>query len=157
MVAVLELAAAAWLMAVLGVLGSIQAAKVQEATGQGLLHSLILTFTGVLPLLLPLGLNSVAWGVGSLPLMLWTTLMSPREAALALAAPLDSRMPRVGLVGGEMPVVPFACWAVAIVGPALGGWWVWRYTVRHFDRLVGRPFRPAETAGRREPAAVPAG
>ena len=78
--------------------------------------------------------------------MIWTSLMSYGEAADALGSPLNPHTPRFGLVGGERPLIIFACWFIAIVGPSLGGLWAWRYTVAHFDRLVGRPHRAAETA-----------
>jgi hypothetical protein len=144
LVSVLELAASAWLMAVFGVLGSIRAEKAEAAVGQGLVLTLILTGSGVLPLLLPAGLNSVLWGAGSLPFMLWTSLVSNRDLAVAVASPLNPHAPRIGLSGGEMPILLFSSWLIAIIGPFLGGLWTWRYTVAHFDRLVGRPFRAAD-------------
>jgi ABC-2 family transporter protein len=143
---ILILAASSWLMATCGILGSIRTEKAQDGVGQWMLLVIILSCTGMLPLLLPAGLNSVLWGVGSSPLMIWTSLMSYGEAAAALTSPLNPHTPRFGLVGGERPLIVFACWLIAIVGPSLGGLWAWRYTVAHFDRLVGRPIRAAETA-----------
>jgi ABC-2 family transporter protein len=140
----LEVAASAWLMAVLGVLASLRAGKAESAPAQGAVPTLVLTTTGVLPLLLPPGLNPVLLGAGSLPLMAWTSLVSYREMASALAAPLDPHFPWVGLPGGQIPLLVFISWLVAILGPAGGGLVAWRYAVAHFDRLVGRPHRAAE-------------
>src|SRR5262249_55242081 len=108
-VSLLELAASVWMMAVLGVLGSIRAEKAELASGQGALVALGLTLTGALPLLLPVGLNSVLWGSGSLPFMLWTSLVSYREVAAALASPFRASFHHwMGLFGGQMPMLIFA-------------------------------------------------
>lgn len=44
-----------------------------------------------------------------------------------------------------LPMIVFAAWAVAIVGPAAIGGWAWRSALTHFDRLVGRPHRAIGT------------
>jgi hypothetical protein len=144
-VALMELAASIWLIAVFGALGAIQAEKAEGAAAQGLHLTLLLTCTGVLPLLLPAGFNSVLLASGSLPFMVWTSLLSYRDLARALASPLTGNG-WTGLRGGQVPLVVFASWLLAMVGPALGGTWAWRYGMRHFDRLVGRPHRPAPAA-----------
>ena len=146
LVSLLEMAASVWLMAVCGVLGSIRGPKAESSAGQAVFVALILTCTGILPVLLPPGLNPVLLGAGSLPLMAWTSLVSYREAATVLSAPLDPHFQWVGLYGGQMPMLVALAWLVAIVGPALAGFLVWRYTMTHFDRLVGRPFRAPEAA-----------
>ena len=96
-------------------------------------------------MLLPGGLNSVLWGAGSLPLMVWTSLLSYREVAVMLADPFAPTHRCVGVPGGQMPMLVFTSWLIAIVGPILGGLWIRRYTLTHFDRLVGRPYRAAES------------
>ena len=146
LVSMLELAASAWMIAVLGVLGSIRAEKAENAAGQGLLLTMALTSTGVLPMLWRVGLNSVLWGAGCVPLMLWTSLVSYREVTAALGSPLDPHFQWVGLLGGQMPLLVLTSWTIAIIGPALGGLWAWRYIITHFDRLVGRPHRTPEPA-----------
>jgi hypothetical protein len=135
--------ASVWLMGAFGILGSIRAEKAQAAAGQGISLAMVLLFSGILPILLPPGFNSVVWGVGSAPLMVWTSLMSYSDVATALANPLRPTVPWLGLIGGQSPMILFLCWLIAIVGPALGGFWIWRYTIIHFDWLVGRPHRPA--------------
>jgi hypothetical protein len=140
-VSILELAASVWMMSTFGALVSIHARKGEDAMSRGLLITWLLTCTGVLPLLLPVGLNSVLWGAGSLPLMVWTSLLSYREVAAATAAPLDPHFVWYGMWGGQMPVLVLAAWLIAVVGPALAGLWAWRYALAHFDRLVGRPNR----------------
>src|SRR5262249_33578519 len=147
LVSLLELAASAWMMAVLGVLGSIRAEKAELASGQGALVALGLMLMGTLPLLLPVGLNSVLWGSASLPFMLWTSLVSYREFTAALGSPFRANLHHwMGLLGGQRPMLIVAAWLVAIVGPGLIGLRTWRYTIRHFDRLVGRPYRANEHA-----------
>ena len=156
LVSLLALAASVWLMAVCGVFGSIHSGKAESSASQVVLLILILTFTGILPLLLPPGLNPVLLGAGSLPLMAWTSLVSYREVSTALSAPLDPHFHWVGLYGGQMPMLVALAWLVAIVGPSLAGFLVWRYMMTHFDRLVGRPFRVPETAESDAPGELPA-
>jgi hypothetical protein len=144
LVSLLELAASVGMMAVLAVLGAIRTEKAEVGAGLGSLLAITLTMTGALPLFLPIGLNSVLWGAGSAPLMVWTSLVSYREVTAALASPLD---PNFQWFGGQRPVLVFTAWLVAIVGPALIGLWTWRYTIRHFDRLVGRPHRAGDAVG----------
>jgi ABC-type transport system involved in multi-copper enzyme maturation permease subunit len=146
LVSVLELAASVGLMAVFGVLGSLQAEKAEAAVGQGLVLTLILMGTGVLPMLLPVGLNSVLWGAASLPLVTWTSLLSYRELSTALASPLHPQFQWVGLPGGQMPMLVFSSWLIGILGPAVATFWMWKYTISQFDRLVGRPHRTSAAA-----------
>jgi ABC-type transport system involved in multi-copper enzyme maturation permease subunit len=143
-VSMLALAASVWLLTNCGVLGSIQATRAENSAAQGVTVPTLLIFTGVLPLLLPVGLNSVLWAVGSTPMIVWTSLVSCGEFSRAVADPLNPRYLWYGQLGGQMPLLVFASWLISIVGAALAGLWVRRYTLAHFDRLVGRPFRRAE-------------
>lgn len=149
----LELAAATWLMATLGALGAIRATTEDTAPDRGVGPTLFLATTGVLVMVLPAGFNPVVLGAGSLPMMAWTSLVSYREVAGAMADPLNPRFVWAGFPGGQMPMIVLAACLAAIVGPALGGLWAWRYALLHFDRLVGRPHRPAAPA--ELPAAPP--
>jgi hypothetical protein len=98
----------------------------------------------------------VLWGSGSLPFMVWTSLVSYREVAAALASLFrPSSHHWMGLLGGHRPMLIIAAWLVAIVGPGLIGLRMWRYTIRHFDRLVGRPYRANEHAIEAEVASPP--
>jgi hypothetical protein len=141
-VAVLEVVASAWWITACGVLGAIRSENAENAAAQGSFLAILLTCMGALPFLLPAGFNSVLVGAGSMPLMVWTSLMSYRELARALASPLAANE-WPGLGGGQVPLFVFASWLIGIVGLTLGGLSAWRYAVAHFDRLVGRPHRPA--------------
>jgi hypothetical protein len=154
-VALLEVAASVWWIAAFGVLGAIPAEKAETAAAQGVFLTLFLTCTGVLPFVLPAGFNSVLLGAGSMPLMAWTSLMSYRDLGRAMASSLAA-IEWTGLPGGHVPLLVFACWLIVIVGPTLGGVWAWRYAVAHFDRLVGRPHRPAGSARPDAPSRGPA-
>lgn len=144
LVASLVLAASFWLSATVGVLGAIQARKAENAAGPGLAVSAILMMTGLLPLMLTGGTNAVILGAGSMPLMVWTALVTYHEMAVATAAPLTGTVHWLGLRAGQMPLVVFASWAIAIVWPAVLGTSAWRYGITHFDCLVGRPRRTTE-------------
>ncbi len=107
--------------------------------------------SGALPFFLPAGLNSVLLGAGSLPLMLWLSLLSYRD----VHALVQTSYPHLGWIGihtGEGPGWLLAAWLLGTLVPALGGWWFWRSTLAQFDRWVGRPWQSA-TVGRRATAA----
>ena len=91
--------------------------------------------------LLPRGVNSPVWGAGSAPFVTWLSLVSYREVALARAHGVFPALQWVNL-GSSSGLVPagLAC-LLGFVAPAVLAWWLWNYSLKNFDRLVGRPRR----------------
>jgi hypothetical protein len=150
----LEMAASTWFLAALGALGAIQVKDPADATGRGLLWTLVLVGSGTLPLLLPSRFTSVLLGTGSPPLMVWLDLVSYRDLALAMQPGAYAPLQFMAILTGEGSSRVLASCVIGILAPALGGWCIWRYAVAHFDRLVGRPWRLKESIIA-EPAVVP--
>lgn len=139
--AVLLLASSTWFLLAYGAMVSVGAKDMDEAAGRCVLLATVLVATAALTFLLPAGLNSLLWSVGATPIMLWTSLLSYREVAALLHAPLQPSTFRAGLLSGQWPLTVLVSWVLAIVGPALAGLWAWRSAVTRFDRWVGRPHR----------------
>jgi ABC-type transport system involved in multi-copper enzyme maturation permease subunit len=139
--AVLELIASTWFLLAIGAIGGIQHQDVSTAQGKGFVLALFLIGSGVLPLLLPHWLNSVLLGAGSPPFLFWQSLVTYREVDLAIHDSNYMPLQWIGIGTGEGPLRVVAACLIGIVATALGGWWVWRYGLAHFDRLVGRPWK----------------
>ena len=142
--ALLELAASSWFFMTYVTSRTLAAFSTKEAsaaTGQGLGRVMILLVSGALPFLLPAGLSSVLLGAGSLPLMLWLSLLSYRDVH-GLVHSSYPHLQWIGIRTGEGAAWILAAWLIGVLLPALGGWWLWRSTIAHFDRWVGRPWRP---------------
>ncbi len=71
--------------------------------------------------------------------MSWLSLFSYRDVRGAVQYAAYPHLEWIGIHSreGALPVVA-AC-LIGLVVPALGGLWIWRYSLRHFDRLIGRP------------------
>jgi len=140
--AMLNLAASVWFFAVCGVLASVRALGRAAAAGYSFnLVSLTLLFLA-LPFLLPARFNSVLLGAGSHLFVGWMSLVSYRDVRAALHYAVYPPLEWMGIGTGEGPLWALAACALGIVAPAVGGWLAWRYAIAHFDRLVGRPWRP---------------
>jgi ABC-type Na+ efflux pump permease subunit len=146
--AVLEMAATTWFFLAWGTLASVRAKDLATAAGQSTRLAMLLGFSGIVPLLLPGRLNSVLLGAGSSPFVSHISLVSYRDvrAGLHFAAypPLQywTGFPRIRIATGEGAVWVVMTCLIAIVVPALGGLYYWRYANAHFDRLIDRPWRP---------------
>jgi hypothetical protein len=142
--AILELAASTWFFMTFLTSRTLAALPTKDAAAvasQGLGLLMILLLSGALPSLLPARSSSVLLGAGSLPLMLWLSLLSYRD----VQALLHSSYPQLQWIGihtGEGADRVLAAWLIGVLVASLGGWWIWRSTVAQFDRWVGRPWRP---------------
>ncbi|MFI5461163.1 MAG: ABC transporter permease [Isosphaerales bacterium] len=146
LLAILNLAVSVGLFTVWGVRASVRARGQAAAAGQSLnLPFLCLLFLA-LPFLLSARFNSVLLGAGSNAFVGWLSLVSYRDVRAALHYAAYPPLEWVGIGTGEGPLWAFAACVLGIVAPAVGGWWAWRSTIAHFDRLVGRPWR-AEGVG----------
>jgi hypothetical protein len=144
--AILNLAATVWLFAVLGVRAAVRARDQAAATGDSFSLAFATLLFLALPFLLPAHFNSVLLGAGSPLFVGWMSLVSFRDVRAALQYPAYPPLEWMGIDTGEGPLWALAACVVGIVAAALGGWWIWRYTFAHFDRLVGRPWRPEAAA-----------
>ena len=52
----------------------------------------------------------------------------------------------INIATGEGTLRVVATCLIAVVVPALGGLYYWRYTLAHFDRLIGRPCKETAAA-----------
>ncbi len=145
--AMLTLASSTAFYVLFGVMAATRAAARSSASaGVGML--ILPIQTAILPFLLPAGLNSVLWGVGSTPWVTWLSMVSYREVRGMFQQATYPALEWIKLDTAGSPFVGVLTCVIGIVGPALGAWWIWNHSVRNFDRWVGRPWR--------ERAAVPA-
>jgi ABC-type transport system involved in multi-copper enzyme maturation permease subunit len=142
LIAVLTLLASTWLFLSFGSRASVRTRTLDEGASHGVFLAVFLLATGVLPVLLPRQFSSVLLGAGSPSLVYWLSLASYHELHLALPGASYPTLQWLGINTGEGPLRVLAACLVGIIGPALGGWWCWRSALAHFDRLVGRPWRP---------------
>jgi ABC-type transport system involved in multi-copper enzyme maturation permease subunit len=139
---VIELAAWTWFFLTRGTLASVQAKDQAAATGISMRLAMLLTFSCAVPELLPARLSSVLLGAGSSPFVNYLSLVSYRDVRAAMHYTAYPPLQWIGLNTGEGPLWVVATCLIAIVAPALGGLYYWRYAVAHFDRLIDRPWRP---------------
>ena len=88
-------------------------------------------------------------GAAAPPFVALLALASYRDVHIGLT---DSAVPILQWINintGEGPLTIVSLCLIAIIAQALGGLCFWRYSVAHFDRLVGRPWRPASVANKR--------
>jgi hypothetical protein len=143
LVSVTALATSMWLLAAWGVLAAVRHQDQARTALQGLnLTMSLLVVSSALPFLMPARLNSVIFGAGSYPLVLCLSLASYQEVRAAFEYAAYPPLQWIGIDTGEGPLTVILTCMLGIAGPALGGWWFWRHSLVHFDRLVGRPWRP---------------
>jgi ABC-type Na+ efflux pump permease subunit len=144
--AVLVTATSCWLSLNFALLASVKAPDVARAMnptiGLFFLADALVAFI----YLLPARIGSVFWGAGAPPFVALLALASYRDVHIGLT---DSAVPIlqwININSGEGPLAIVSLCLIAIIAQAFGGLWFWRYSVAHFDRLVGRPWRPASVA-----------
>jgi hypothetical protein len=115
----------------------------RDAQGSRSLLMMLVSSTAALPYLLPGGLNSVLWGFCSPLLALWLTQFSYRDLGNLTFYDVYPHLEWIGIRSGEGAIPVCLTSLLGIVVPAFGGLWFWRHGVKHFDRLVGRPWREA--------------
>ncbi len=131
-----------WFMTAWGMLCAIKATVAVPATFPGVGLAYLLIGTAALPFYLPNNISSVLLGSGSSPFVLWLAQFSYRDLRNALHYPVCPALHWIGIETGEGPMRVAATCLIGIVAPMLSGVFVWRYTAAHFDRLIGRPWRP---------------
>jgi ABC-type Na+ efflux pump permease subunit/dienelactone hydrolase len=147
LLAMLNLAAWVWLFIVWGLAASVLARDRAAVNNHSFSIAFLTLLFLALPFLLPARFNSVLLGAGSNLFVGWMSLVSYRDVRAALHYAAYPPLEWIGIATGEGPLWALATCFLGIVAPVVGGWWVWRYTIAHFDRLVGRPWRSPAAAG----------
>jgi ABC-type Na+ efflux pump permease subunit len=143
----LLVAASIWLMLTFGIVISIGAKDAAATTGPTMGLVLAMAGSGVLPFLLPDGLSSVFLGSGSPPFIAFLTLASYRDVRNAWQYDAYPLLQWARLATNEGPLAVAATCLIGILIPAVAGFYLWRFSLNHFDRLIGRPckIKPAAT------------
>jgi hypothetical protein len=140
---VLELVVSTWFFLARGTLASVRAKDLPTAMGQSVRLAMFLGFSAAVPSLLPARLNSVLLGSGSMPFVSYLSLVSYRDVRAALHYTAYPPLQWIKIATGEGALWVVATCLIAIIAPALGGLYYWRYVNAHFDRLIDRPWRQA--------------
>jgi hypothetical protein len=74
-------------------------------------------------------------------LVIWLSLLSYRDVALAWRYPAYPHLRWIGIMTSEGWMAVVATYLASVVLMSLAGFWAWRYLLAHFDQLVGRPWR----------------
>jgi ABC-type transport system involved in multi-copper enzyme maturation permease subunit len=144
--AIAVLAVSSWFFAALGTYGSLRSSTVASASNATILPVLVLGMTGLLPRLLPESMRSILYGVGSMPLLEYLSLMSYAEVYAQGSTADTSILEMGGISTGEGNARVLVTYALGVSVAAAGAFLVTRLAYRQFDRLVGRPVRTARTA-----------
>jgi ABC-type Na+ efflux pump permease subunit len=129
------------LWAMQGAIAARDATQASNSNGIRSLLVMLINATSVLPFFLPSGLNSVLWGSCSPVFVLWLTQFSCRDLRLLSTHASYPPLHWARIETGEGAIAVALTCLVGIVAPLIGGLAAWRYVTRHFDRLVGRPWR----------------
>jgi ABC-type Na+ efflux pump permease subunit len=138
---VIELAASTWFFLAMGILTSVSAKDLATATTGSARFAMLLTMSAAVPIICSVRLNSVLLGAGSLPFVSYLSLASYRDVRAALHFTAYPPLQWIGIATGEGALRVVATCLIAVVAPALGGLYYWRYANAHFDRLIDRPWR----------------
>ena len=80
-------------------------------------------------------------GAGSSLFVTWLSLLSYRDVRAALHYSVYPQIAWASIATGEGPLRVAATCLIGILAPAAAGWWIWRYSLANFDRLIGRPWK----------------
>jgi len=143
-VSVLVVAALTWCMLVFGMHISVGAKDTAATTPSTVGLVFLMCGSGALPFLLPGRLNSVLLGAGSPPFVAWMSLVSYRDVRNAWHYPAYPLLQWMHIATGEGPLWIVATCLIGIIAPTLGGLYLWRYSVAHFDSQIGRPWNETQ-------------
>jgi ABC-type Na+ efflux pump permease subunit len=142
LISVLVMAAVIWFMLAFGAFISLGAKDAAGTTGPTMALYFLFAGSGVLPLLLPGRLSSVLLAAGSPPFVAFVSLMSYRDVRNAGKYAVYPLLQWMNIFTGEgLHSVAVTC-LIGVLLPAVAGLCLWRWSVAHFDRLIGRPSKP---------------
>ena len=146
-VSLFVVAAWTWLMLVFGI--SIAIAAKGKGDGDPRTLGLVSALTGTmgLPFLLPAGMSSVLLGSGSPPFVAWLSLVSFRDVRNAWRFSVYPALQWMHIFTGEGALSVAITCLLGIMIPTLWGIYLWRHALGNFDRLIGRPCKPADGSG----------
>ncbi len=124
-----------------GLLCAIKATVAEVASIHGIAFAYLLIVTALFPFFLPARISSVLFGSLSSPFVLWLAELSYRDLRNAIHYSAVPHLHWIGIETGEGSLRVVATCLIGIITPSLGGWFVRRYALAHFDRLAGRPWR----------------
>jgi ABC-type Na+ efflux pump permease subunit len=156
-VAVVVTAAWTWFFLVFGMHVALAGKDMAASTSRTLGIMFVTTGTLALPFLVPGRWSSVGLGAGSPPFVVWLSLVSYRDVRAAARYAVYPHLQWIHLTTGEGPLTVVATCLIGIIAPVVCGLYLWRNTLTHFDRVVGRPYQTPNAATERiELAPVPA-
>jgi ABC-type transport system involved in multi-copper enzyme maturation permease subunit len=135
-----------WFFLVLGLHIGLTAKDMGASQSRTLGIVFLTTGALALPFLVPRRWSSVGMGAGSPPFVVWLSLVSYRDVRAAGRYAIYPHLQWIHLMTGEGPLAVVATCLIGIIVPVACGIYLWRNTLNHFDRAVGRPFRTANAA-----------
>ena len=78
-------------------------------------------------------------GAGSPPFVAFLSLVSYRDVRNAWHYPVYPFLQWMHIETGEGPLVVVATCLIGVIVPAVAGFYLWHFSLNHFDRLIGRP------------------
>jgi hypothetical protein len=94
-------------------------------------------------------LNSVFLGAGSPPFVAFVSLLSYRDVRNACHYPAYPFLQWMNITTGEGPLRVAATCLLGILIPTVTGFYLWRFSLVNFDRLIGRPTKAPMMVGER--------
>ena len=88
-------------------------------------------------------MNSVVLGAGSPPFVVFMSLVSYRDVRNAWHYPAYPLLQWMHIATREGPLWVTATCLLGVIIPAVAGFYLWRFSLTHFDRLIGRPYKTA--------------
>ncbi len=146
LVSVLLVAALIRFVLAFGLYISVGAKDMVATTGPTMGLVFLLTGSGALPFLLPARMASVVLGACSPPFIAFASLASYRDVRNAGRYPVYPLLQWMNIATGEGPLLVAATCLIGILILAVTGFYLWRSSVTHFDRLIGRPFKSSPAA-----------
>jgi hypothetical protein len=125
--------------AVVGMALSLRSDDSKPAVDRTVLVLVLLTFSGLLPRLLPPASASLLMGAGSIPLVSWLALLSYNDVAGALAGERWRMLDPLAIETGEGAHAVVATYLIGLAVLATAAAIVFRGAVRGFDSMNGRP------------------
>jgi hypothetical protein len=128
-------------VAVVGTTLSLRSSDWKRASERSILVLVLVTFSGVLPRLLPPRAATVLMGAGSIPLLYWLVLLSYNDVATALETGAFPQLALLAIDTGEGAMSVLATCLIGMAGQAAAAGFLFHAAVRRFDAAAGRPQR----------------